>query len=68
MEAVTLKQIHEDILGMKEELVEIKIILEEELELAEDVREEIERSRNRPRQEFLRHDELKKEFGKDGFN
>ena len=68
MEAVTLEQIHEDIMGIKEELVEIKTILEEELELAEDVREEIEQSRNRPQQEFLSHGELKKEFGENGFN
>ena len=68
MEAVTLEQIHEDIVGIKEELVEIKTILEEELELAEDVREEIGQSRNRPQQEFLSHDKLKKEFGENGFN
>lgn len=63
MGAITLEKIHEDLIGLKKEMKHIKILLEENFELSEDVIKEIEESRKRPKEEFISHEEMKKEFG-----
>ena len=63
MANITLEKIHQDIVELRNEIGEIKLILEEDLELSDDVLEEIETSRKRPKKEFISHEEMKKEFG-----
>jgi len=63
METVTLKQINENILNLRKEVEHIKMIVEEDFELADDVVKEIGESRKRPEKEFISHEEMKKEFG-----
>lgn len=62
MTTVTLQQLHEDLMGMKKELTHIRTLLEEEFELVNDVAREIEESRNRPRKQFISHEEMRREF------
>lgn len=62
METATLNQIHEDMVGIKKELEEIKSILEEDPKLSTDLSAEIELSRKRPKKDFISHEEMKKEF------
>ena len=63
MGAITLKKIHEDLMGIKKELEHIKTLVEEDFELSESVLRDIEESRKRPRKEFVSHEDMKKEFG-----
>ena len=37
MTKVTLEQIHQDIIGLKKEMKEMKILIEEDFELANDI-------------------------------
>lgn len=41
----------------------IKTLIEEDFELADGVVKEIEESRKRPKEEFISHEEMRKEFG-----
>lgn len=63
MQAVTLNQIHEDIVSIRVELGQIKAILEEDFELVDELQQEIGRSRQRSSPEFISHREMKEEFG-----
>jgi len=63
METIILQQIHEDLLNLKKEVSHIKILIEEDLELSDDVVREIKDSRKRPKEEFISHEEMRKEFG-----
>ena len=61
--SVTLKQINNNILSLKKELDNIKEMIEESsLELADDVKKEIEASRRRPVSEFKSQDHMEKKF------
>ena len=60
---ITLEKIHQDILELKNEIGEIKFLLEEDFELSDEVLKEIETSRKRPKKEFISHEDMKKEFG-----
>jgi len=62
MEQINLNKIHKDLIALREEIEEIKIIVGEDFELADDVAIEIETSRKRPKNEFISHEEMKKEF------
>ena len=58
-----MEHVHEDILELKKEIESIKNILQDDLELAEDIQQEIKQSRKRPKKEFISHEDMKKEFG-----
>lgn len=63
METITLEQIHEDIVDLKKEVERLKALIEEDLEPSDDVVKGIEESRKRPKEEFISHERMKKEFG-----
>jgi hypothetical protein len=62
METITLNKIHEDILSLRKEMNEMKILIEEDLEISDEVVQEIEESRSRPKEEFVSQDNMMKEF------
>ena len=63
MANITLEKIHEDITALKKDIEHIKMIVDEDFELADEVVEEIDESRKRPKKEFISNDEMGKEFG-----
>ncbi len=63
MEQVTLNQIHKEILALKNELEKMRLVVEEDFEIADDVIEEIEESRSREEDEFISHEKMREEFG-----
>ena len=63
MEKVTLESVNMNLMDLKREMFEIKIILEEGFELADDVLEDIKESKKRPLNEFVSHKEMINEFG-----
>ncbi len=63
MTTVTLNQINDNILALKEEIDEIKDFLEESrLDLRPEVKTEIEESRKRPISQFKTQEEMEKKF------
>lgn len=62
MPEITLEQIHRDIIGLKEEMKHLKILIEEDFELNEGVIKEIEDSRKRDFKGLISHERMKKEF------
>jgi len=62
METITLNKIHKDIVELKEQVANIKMIIGENFELADDVIIDIETSRKRPEKDFISHEDMKKEF------
>ena len=62
MANVTLEQINQSLNELKKDIEEIKEYIKEDFELADDVKEEIEASRKRPRSEFIRHEEVIKRY------
>jgi len=62
MEQITIDKLHKDLIALKEEIKEIKIIIGEDFELADDIIMEIETSRKRSERGFVSHEDMKKEF------
>jgi len=63
MTSVTLEQVNDNILSLKQEVDEIKEFLEESnFELADNVKVQIEESRKRPVSEFKTQKEIEKKF------
>lgn len=63
MQAITLKQINRNILLVKREVDDIREMLEEsKLELADEVKAQIEESRKRPHSQFRSQEEIEKKF------
>ncbi len=63
METITLEQIHHDLVNLKNEMEHLRTLIQEDYELSDDVVGDIVESRRRPKQEFISHEEIKKEFG-----
>ncbi len=63
MGAITLKQIHEDLVKLMKDVESIKEMVGEEYGLSDDVIKDMEDSRKRPEKELISHEEMKKEFG-----
>lgn len=64
MEHITIAQVNRNILLLQREIHRIRELLEEkELVLEDDVIEDIGESRERPKKDFISHEEMKKEFG-----
>lgn len=63
MGTITLDEIHKDLVKLKKDMEHIKRIIDEDFELNDDVVKDIRESRKRPKNEFISHEEMKKEFG-----
>ena len=64
MEHITIEHVNKNILLLQREIHRIRKLLEEkELVLEDDVIEDIEESRERSGEDFISHEEMKKEFG-----
>ena len=62
-ENITLNNIHQDLLFLKKEIVHLRTLLEEDLDIADAVQKEVQESRNRPKKEFISHKAMMEEFG-----
>lgn len=62
MAQVTLEEVNKNVIKLQKELDEIRNLLHEDFELADDVKEEIEKSKKRHTSEFVNHEEIMKEF------
>lgn len=63
MGAITLDKIHEDLIKLKKDVDHIKMVIDEDFELSDEVVKDIEESRKRPKNQFISHEQMKKEFG-----
>jgi len=50
-------------MALKQEMGKIKLIVEEDFDLSDDLVEEIEQSRARDEKDFVSHEEMREEFG-----
>ncbi len=63
MATVSLEQVNENVLALKQEMDAIKELLEEsQLDLRDDVIAQVEESRKRPVSEFKTQEEMEKKF------
>ncbi|MEK6963922.1 MAG: hypothetical protein AABX70_05830 [Nanoarchaeota archaeon] len=63
MATVSLEQVNENVLALKQEMDAIKELLEEsQLDLRDDVIAQVEESRKRPVSEFKTQEEIEKKF------
>lgn len=62
VESINMNRIHEDLRELKREIIEMKMVIEEDFELSDDVLDEISASRKREDKEFISHEDMKKEF------
>ena len=62
METVTLEVVHAQLLKLSRDIAQMKILLQEDYELSDEVVREISISRKRSRKEFISHEAMKKEF------
>lgn len=63
MVSITIEHIHEDIMGLKQEIAHLRTIIEEDYELKDDVILAIKESKARSSKEMISHEEMRKEFG-----
>ena len=63
METITLSKIHEDIQSLRKEVEEMKLVIEEDLEISDEVVKEILESRSRSKEELISNEDMIKEFG-----
>lgn len=63
MPRVTLEQLHEDLVSVKEEISRLRALVQEDFELADDAKADIKASRKRPSTAMVSHDEMRREFG-----
>ncbi len=62
-QTINLEQIYKEIINLKREMEQVKTIVAEDFELADDVLKDIEESRGRAEEEFVSDEDMKKEFG-----
>lgn len=63
MSTTALKQIHEDLAGIRKELRSLRALMEEDQDPADDVVEEVRASRKRTRASMIPHEKVEQEFG-----
>ena len=62
IQTVTLKQINENIVGLRKEIEELKEYIHEDFEVADDVKKEIEEAKKTSRSKFIKHEDVVKRF------
>jgi len=62
MPTITLEQINENILELKKYIEEIKEYLQEDFELADDLKKEIEEAKKTPRSKFIKHEDVVRRY------
>lgn len=62
MESITLERLHRELLSIKEELKRISLVLEEDFELSDEAKKELEKSRKEPLTSYIDHEKVLKEF------
>lgn len=62
MEAVTLKKVSHDVQEIKQVLHKVVHLLQEDFELNENVKRELEKARKEPLSGYINHEEVLKEF------
>ena len=62
-QTINLEQIYKELINLKREIEQVKTIVAEDFELADDVLKEFEESRGRAEEEFISDKDMKKEFG-----
>ncbi|MBD3249502.1 hypothetical protein GF336_05635 [Candidatus Woesearchaeota archaeon] len=62
MAAITLEQIHEDLIGLRKEMKDLKALIKDESIVSEDVLSEIEDSRKKSKSRLISHDVMRDEF------
>jgi len=63
MAAITLEEIHEDLLSIKKDMIKIKIFIEEDnFELSDEIKKKITESRNTPISEMISQNDVEAEF------
>lgn len=63
MPTVTLETINKNIIGLKHELEELKTRLNEEYELSEQAKKDLEEARSTMHKTFISHDKIMAKFG-----
>ena len=61
-QTINLEQIYKELINLKKEMEQVKTIVAEDFELANDVLEEIRESRKKDEIEFITHEEMRKKF------
>ena len=64
MRSVTLQQIHRDLTEIRQEIRSLRVLVEEDLEPADDVVREVAESRRRPREHLIPHRRIAEEFSR----
>ena len=63
MGSITLEKINENINNLRLDVMELKARLDEEYELSEEAKKELEEARKTMKKEFVSHEEIMKKFG-----
>ena len=63
MAGVTLEKINENINNLRLDLMELKARLDEEYELSEEAKRELEEARKTMKNEFVSHEDIMKKYG-----
>jgi hypothetical protein len=59
---ITIEHLHKEILGIKEELKRISLLLEEDFELSEEAKKELYEAREEPLSSYVDHEKVLREF------
>ena len=62
METITLEHIHKDLVDVKSELKRLSSVIEEDFELSESTKKELEEARKEPLSGYVDHEKVLKEF------
>jgi len=62
METITLEHIHKDLVDVKSELRRLSSVIEEDFELSESTKKELEEARKEPLSSYVAHEKVLKEF------
>jgi hypothetical protein len=62
MQTVTLETLYKDMESIKRDIKWIKAVLESELELSEETKKELKEARSEHFSEYVKHEDVKKEF------
>ena len=63
MEKITLEKINDNINNIRLEIMELKARLDEEYELSEEAKKDLEEARKSMRSEFAAHEDIMKKYG-----